>query len=182
MGCLICKSFTQVVPFSCMIKGGLQNGMSITVCGRVLPNADRWVIVCFVCALSCQLNWYWLIYGWNLKSVKIKLIFSILYSCFSPPFYFIFNRFNVNLQQGSETVALHVNPRYASWLGPGYVVHNTRQYGKWGWEERKVETPFPKGQTFSLQILVTQASYKVTSTLLDFFSSTAIKRPFFILF
>ncbi|RXN38681.1 galectin-9-like isoform X1 [Labeo rohita] len=101
-----------VVPFSCMIKGGLQNGMSITVCGRVLPNADR---------------------------------------------------FNVNLQQGSETVALHVNPRYASWLGPGYVVHNTRQYGKWGWEERKVETPFPKGQTFSLQILVTQASYKISA-------------------
>ncbi|KAI2668919.1 Galectin-4 [Labeo rohita] len=95
-----------------MIKGGLQNGMSITVCGRVLPNADR---------------------------------------------------FNVNLQQGSETVALHVNPRYASWLGPGYVVHNTRQYGKWGWEERKVETPFPKGQTFSLQILVTQASYKISA-------------------
>ncbi|KAL0202369.1 hypothetical protein M9458_000387, partial [Cirrhinus mrigala] len=30
-----------------------------------------------------------------------------------------------------------VNPRYPSWLGPGYVVHNTRQFGKWGWEERK---------------------------------------------
>ncbi|XP_073698884.1 galectin-9-like isoform X1 [Garra rufa] len=101
-----------VVPFSCMIKGGLQNGMSITVCGRVLPNADR---------------------------------------------------FNVNLQQGSETVVLQFNPRYASWIGSGYVVHNTCQYGKWGWEERKIETPFPKGQTFSLQILVTPESYKISA-------------------
>ncbi|XP_016117031.1 galectin-9-like [Sinocyclocheilus grahami] len=100
-----------VVPFSCMIRGGLQDGMSITVCGRVLLNADR---------------------------------------------------FNVNLQQGAEVVALQVNPRYQMlWIGPGYVVHNTHQNGTWGWEERKFETPFPRGQTFSLQILVTQESYKI---------------------
>uniref|UniRef100_A0A671NR93 Galectin n=1 Tax=Sinocyclocheilus anshuiensis TaxID=1608454 RepID=A0A671NR93_9TELE len=100
-----------VVPFSCMIRGGLQDGMSITVCGRVLLNADR---------------------------------------------------FNVNLQQGAEVVALQVNPRYQMlWIGPGYVVHNTHQNGTWGWEERKYETPFPRGQTFSLQILVTQESYKI---------------------
>uniref|UniRef100_A0A672KGM3 Galectin n=1 Tax=Sinocyclocheilus grahami TaxID=75366 RepID=A0A672KGM3_SINGR len=94
-----------------MIRGGLQDGMSITVCGRVLLNADR---------------------------------------------------FNVNLQQGAEVVALQVNPRYQMlWIGPGYVVHNTHQNGTWGWEERKFETPFPRGQTFSLQILVTQESYKI---------------------
>lgn len=65
------------------------------------------------------------------------------------------SRFNVNLEHGSDVV-LQVNPRY-SWLLPisGYVVHNTRQNGKWGWEERKVETPFPRGQMFSLQILIT---------------------------
>uniref|UniRef100_A0A672P3M1 Galectin n=1 Tax=Sinocyclocheilus grahami TaxID=75366 RepID=A0A672P3M1_SINGR len=100
-----------VVPFSCMIKGGLQDGMSITVCGQVLPNADR---------------------------------------------------FHVNLQHGSDVVALQVNPRYQMlWVGPAYVVHNTHQNGAWGWEERKYETPFPRGQMFSLQILVTKESYKI---------------------
>uniref|UniRef100_A0A672NZG0 Galectin n=1 Tax=Sinocyclocheilus grahami TaxID=75366 RepID=A0A672NZG0_SINGR len=101
----------RVVPFSCMIKGGLQDGMSITVCGQVLPNADR---------------------------------------------------FHVNLQHGSDVVALQVNPRYQMlWVGPAYVVHNTHQNGAWGWEERKYETPFPRGQMFSLQILVTKESYKI---------------------
>lgn len=100
-----------LAPFSCMIKGGLQDGMIITVCGRVLPNADR---------------------------------------------------FNVNLQHGADDVVLQVNPRYQMlWLGPGYVVHNTFQKGTWGWEERKYETPFPRGQMFSLQILVTKDSYKI---------------------
>lgn len=47
------------------------------------------------------------------------------------------------------------------WVGPAYVVHNTRQNGKWGWDERKYETPFPRGQMFSLQILVTKESYKI---------------------
>uniref|UniRef100_A0A671MAC5 Galectin n=1 Tax=Sinocyclocheilus anshuiensis TaxID=1608454 RepID=A0A671MAC5_9TELE len=104
-------AFYPVVPFSCMIKGGLQDGMSITVCGQVLPNADR---------------------------------------------------FHVNLQHGSDVVALQVNPRYQMlWVGPAYVVHNTRQNGTWGWEERKYETPFPRGQMFSLQILVTKESYKI---------------------
>uniref|UniRef100_A0A8C2DWZ1 AIG1-type G domain-containing protein n=1 Tax=Cyprinus carpio TaxID=7962 RepID=A0A8C2DWZ1_CYPCA len=69
--------------------------------------------------------------------------------------------FNVNLQHGADVVALQVNPRYQMpWIGPGYIVHNTHQNGTWGWE-RKYETPFPRGQTFSLQILVTQESYKV---------------------
>uniref|UniRef100_A0A673FVJ0 Galectin n=1 Tax=Sinocyclocheilus rhinocerous TaxID=307959 RepID=A0A673FVJ0_9TELE len=108
----LCAYVTQG-PFTklCMIRGGLQDGMSITVCGRVLLNADR---------------------------------------------------FNVNLQHGAEVVALQVNPRYQMlWVGPGYVVHNTHQNGTWGWEEHKFETPFPRGQTFSLQILITQESYKI---------------------
>uniref|UniRef100_A0A673FXU4 Galectin n=1 Tax=Sinocyclocheilus rhinocerous TaxID=307959 RepID=A0A673FXU4_9TELE len=37
---MVCKSFTQSVPFNTPIQGGLQDGMSITVCGRVWPNAD----------------------------------------------------------------------------------------------------------------------------------------------
>ncbi|XP_067260685.1 galectin-9-like [Chanodichthys erythropterus] len=114
------------VPFSTTIQGGFQDGMIITVCGRVLPDADR---------------------------------------------------FNVNLEHGSDVV-LQVNPRY-SWLLPisGYVVHNTRQNGKWGWEERKVETPFPRGQMFSLQILITQESYKI-STNGELFSEYKHRMPF----
>lgn len=55
-------------------------------------------------------------------------------------------------------IALHFNPRYEI---PGYVVHNTFQSRVWGSEERKQESPFPQGQTFTLQILVEQDKYKV---------------------
>uniref|UniRef100_A0A672LN15 Galectin n=1 Tax=Sinocyclocheilus grahami TaxID=75366 RepID=A0A672LN15_SINGR len=68
------------------------------------------------------------------------------------------SRFQVDLMHGSDIV-LHFNPRYAG--GSEYVVHNTCQYGHWGSEERKYETPFPRGQMFALQILVTQETYKV---------------------
>lgn len=77
----------------------------------------------------------------------------------------VFFRFSVNLQHRSDVV-LHVNPRYKwFWTVCGYVVHNSCQNGTWGWEENKSETPFPRGQTFTLQILVTQKSYKVFTLL-----------------
>ncbi|XDV16763.1 hypothetical protein PO909_016320, partial [Leuciscus waleckii] len=69
------------------------------------------------------------------------------------------NRFQVDLQCGSD-IALHVNPRYDS---RACVVHNTRQNGKWGSEEREYETPFPRDQLFSVQILVTHESYKIST-------------------
>uniref|UniRef100_A0A8C2ECL1 Galectin n=1 Tax=Cyprinus carpio TaxID=7962 RepID=A0A8C2ECL1_CYPCA len=68
------------------------------------------------------------------------------------------SRFQVDLMHGSDIV-LHFNPRYEG--GSEYVVHNTCHYGHWGSEERKYETPFPRAQTFALQILVTQETYKV---------------------
>ncbi|XP_052472719.1 galectin-9-like isoform X2 [Carassius gibelio] len=100
------------IPFSGQIQGGLQDGKSIIISGRVLPGA---------------------------------------------------NRFHVNLQCGSHSgadIALHFNPRYES---PGYVVHNTCQSRNWGSEERKYESPFPQGQTFTLQILVEQDKYKIST-------------------
>ncbi|RXN13464.1 galectin-9-like isoform X1 [Labeo rohita] len=101
--------FGPRVLFSKPIQGGLKDGMTITVCGRVLPNADR---------------------------------------------------FHVNLQRNSDVV-LHINPRYTwFWIPYGYVVHSSCQNGTWDWEENKSETPFPRGQTFTLQIVVTQDSYK----------------------
>uniref|UniRef100_A0A672MEJ5 Galectin n=1 Tax=Sinocyclocheilus grahami TaxID=75366 RepID=A0A672MEJ5_SINGR len=100
------------IPFSGQIQGGLQDGKSIILSGRVLPGA---------------------------------------------------NRFHVNLQCGSHSgadIALHFNPRYES---SGYVVHNTFQSRCWGSEERKYESPFPQGQTFTLQILVEQGKYKIST-------------------
>uniref|UniRef100_A0A8C1UN16 Galectin n=1 Tax=Cyprinus carpio TaxID=7962 RepID=A0A8C1UN16_CYPCA len=109
MRCLEWKSFTQILPFSCPIQGGLLEGMSITVCGRVLPEACR---------------------------------------------------FEVDLYHESDFV-LHLNPRYDE--GSGYVVHNTYQNTVWGKEETKSQTPFPRGQLFALQILVTLSSYKISA-------------------
>uniref|UniRef100_A0A673FWR1 Galectin n=1 Tax=Sinocyclocheilus rhinocerous TaxID=307959 RepID=A0A673FWR1_9TELE len=70
------------------------------------------------------------------------------------------SRFQVDLMHGSDIV-LHFNLRYVG--GSEYVVHNTCQYGHWGSEERKYETPFPRGQMFALQILVTQETYKIST-------------------
>uniref|UniRef100_A0A8C2GWL8 Galectin n=1 Tax=Cyprinus carpio TaxID=7962 RepID=A0A8C2GWL8_CYPCA len=109
MRCLVWKSFTQILLFSCPFQGGLLEGMSITVCGRVLPEADR---------------------------------------------------FEVDLYHESDFV-LHLNPRYDE--GSGYVVHNTYQNNVWGKEETKSQTPFPRGQLFDLQILVTLSSYKISA-------------------
>jgi len=78
-------------------------------------------------------------------------------------------RFHINLQCGSHSgadVALHFNPRYD---GSAYVVKNTYQNRNWGSEERKYESPFPQGQTFTLQILVALDAYKVQDhSLSDF--------------
>ncbi|TRY54125.1 hypothetical protein DNTS_031167 [Danionella cerebrum] len=100
------------IPFSGQIHGGLQDGKSIIISGRVLPHADR---------------------------------------------------FHVNLQCGSHSgadVALHFNPRYER---PEYVVHNSFQNQKWGSEERVQQSPFPRGQTFTLQILVAQDVFKIST-------------------
>lgn len=73
------------------------------------------------------------------------------------------SRFHVNLQCGSRPntdIALHFNPRYDS--QPGYVVTNSFQNGSWGTEERKHNSPFPAGSTFSLLITITRESYQVS--------------------
>ncbi|XP_042623292.1 galectin-9-like [Cyprinus carpio] len=70
------------------------------------------------------------------------------------------HRFEVDLYHESDFV-LHLNPRYDE--GSGYVVHNTYQNNVWGKEETKSQTPFPRGQLFALQILVTLSSYKISA-------------------
>ncbi|KAI4896639.1 hypothetical protein NFI96_029897 [Prochilodus magdalenae] len=104
--------YNPMIPFTGSIQGGLQEGKSIIVTGRVLPGA---------------------------------------------------NRFHVNLQcspRPGADVAFHFNPRYDG--GSGYIVTNTYQHSCWGTEERKYQALFPTGNPFTLQILVGQASYKVS--------------------
>uniref|UniRef100_A0A672LJF7 Galectin n=1 Tax=Sinocyclocheilus grahami TaxID=75366 RepID=A0A672LJF7_SINGR len=83
------------------------------------------------------------------KFLRVLVDFTYTYFC-SASLDSVFSRFQVDLMHGSDIV-LHFNPRYAG--GSEYVVHNTCQYGHWGSEERKYETPFPRGQMFALQIL-----------------------------
>lgn len=101
--------FNPILPFSCPIQGGLLEGMSITVCGRVLPDADR---------------------------------------------------FAVDIYHGSD-IALHFKPHYSG--GSDYVSQNTLKNAAWGNEEKKYQTPFPRGQLFALQILVTLSSYQIST-------------------
>ncbi|KAF7700073.1 galectin-9-like [Silurus meridionalis] len=100
------------IPFTGSIQGGLKDGKSITVSGRVSPSA---------------------------------------------------NRFHVNLQCGSRpdaTIALHFNPRYDSFQG--YIVTNTKKNNSWGVEERIHKALLPLGSNFTLLILVTSQSYKIS--------------------
>ncbi|KAM6174488.1 galectin-9 isoform 3-T3 [Erethizon dorsatum] len=70
------------------------------------------------------------------------------------------NRFSVNFQTGfsDHDIAFHFNPRFED---GGYVVCNTKQKGKWGPEERKMQMPFQKGKAFELCFLVQRSEFKV---------------------
>ncbi|XP_026244636.1 galectin-9 isoform X3 [Urocitellus parryii] len=86
------------------------------------------------------------------------------------------NRFAVNLQTGfsDENIALHFNPRFEE---GGYVVCNTKQNGRWGPEERKMQMPFQKGKPFELCFQVESSEFKVMVNK-NFFVQYAHRVPF----
>lgn len=67
----------------------------------------------------------------------------------------------MNFQIGfnDDDIVFHFNPRFEN---GGYVVCNTKQRGKWGPEERKIEMPFQKGKAFELCFLVQRSEFKVS--------------------
>lgn len=73
-----------------------------------------------------------------------------------------FFRFAINLTCGAgETpdIAFHLNPR----LDRCYVARNSRTKGNWGEEEGAAlgGSPFKRGQSFIIHILVTATGFKV---------------------
>uniref|UniRef100_A0A8C9PKZ3 Galectin n=1 Tax=Spermophilus dauricus TaxID=99837 RepID=A0A8C9PKZ3_SPEDA len=86
------------------------------------------------------------------------------------------NRFAVNLQTGfsDQNIALHFNPRFED---GGYVVCNTKQNGRWGPEERKMQMPFQKGKPFELCFQVESSEFKVMVNK-NFFVQYAHRVPF----
>uniref|UniRef100_A0A8B9XHK7 Galectin n=1 Tax=Bos mutus grunniens TaxID=30521 RepID=A0A8B9XHK7_BOSMU len=70
------------------------------------------------------------------------------------------SRFSVNFQMDytDHEIAFHFNPRFEE---GGYVVCNTKQLGKWGPEERKMQMPFQKGSLFEICFEVESSAFKV---------------------
>ncbi|DAA19101.1 TPA: galectin-14-like [Bos taurus] len=70
------------------------------------------------------------------------------------------SRFSVNFQMDhtDHEIAFHFNPRFEEGR---YVVCNTKQLGKWGPEERKMQMPFQKGSLFEICFEVESSAFKV---------------------
>ncbi|NXP45515.1 LEG8 protein, partial [Heliornis fulica] len=75
------------------------------------------------------------------------------------------DRFQVDLQCGSSTnpradVAFHFNPRFKRF--ETYIVCNTLERERWGWEEITYEMPFQKGKSFQIIIMVLRDKFQVS--------------------
>ena len=68
---------------------------------------------------------------------------------------------NFQMDYNDHEIAFHFNPRLE---GSGYVVCNTKQLGKWGPEERKMQMPFQKGRSFEICFKVDSSAFKVSGS------------------
>lgn len=66
----------------------------------------------------------------------------------------------MTLGQAHQDIALHINPR----LPQNYVVRNSKINERWGKEETTSALPFTlqRGDTFSIQILVTESEFLIS--------------------
>ncbi|XP_053316125.1 galectin-8 [Spea bombifrons] len=75
------------------------------------------------------------------------------------------DRFQIDFQCGSSVqpradIAFHFNPRFK---GSGFIVCNTLEDEKWGWEERTYQMPFTKGKPFEVTFLLLPHKFQVSS-------------------
>ncbi|XP_051849165.1 galectin-9-like isoform X3 [Antechinus flavipes] len=68
-------------------------------------------------------------------------------------------RFAVNFQCGSTgNIVFHFNPQFED---GGHVVCNTKTFGSWGPEEKKMQMPFQKGKCFEIRFQVRNEGFNV---------------------
>ncbi|XP_051849170.1 galectin-9B-like isoform X4 [Antechinus flavipes] len=69
------------------------------------------------------------------------------------------NSFAVNFQCGSTgNIVFHFNPQFED---GGHVVCNTKTFGSWGPEEKKMQMPFQKGKCFEIRFQVRNEGFNV---------------------
>ena len=65
------------------------------------------------------------------------------------------------MDYNDHEIAFHFIPRFEEGR---YVVCNTKQLGKWGPEERKMQMPFQKGSSFEICFEVDSSTFKVSGS------------------
>ena len=68
---------------------------------------------------------------------------------------------NFQMDYNDHEIAFHFIPRFEEGR---YVVCNTKQLGKWGPEERKMQMPFQKGSSFEICFEVDSSTFKVSGS------------------
>ncbi|KAL7849693.1 hypothetical protein SRHO_G00190420 [Serrasalmus rhombeus] len=71
------------------------------------------------------------------------------------------NNFAINIGNGSDELALHMNPRFNAHGDQRTVVCNSYQGGRWCQELREGSFPFNQGEEFQLKITFTKEEFTI---------------------